>query len=131
MLDVSRRLRELRITYVSSTVGGGGWDYYPTTFPLRHVWMPYLQRLTISTKYDIPVEMSTIFGYLHMPMLRVLKLRDSGHAWRVLGGLKSFSRSLRRPGTLEIVDMEWGWYEKRFVRTFERVGTVIVNGAYC
>ena len=78
MLDVSRRLRELRITFVSSTVGVGGWDYYPTTFPLRHVGMQYLQRLTVSAKYDVPLEISTIFGYLHMPMLRVLKLRDSG-----------------------------------------------------
>jgi len=131
MLDVSRRLRELRITFDSSTMGGGGWDYYPTIFPLRHVGMSYLQRLTISAKYDVPLEMSTIFGYLHMPVLRLLKLRDSGRAGRVFGGLKSFSRSLRRPRTLEVVDMEWGWCEKRFVGTFEQVRTVIVDGAYC
>lgn len=134
LLDVSRKLRELRITFPSSYADpmiGGGWDWYPTTFPLRHVVMPYLQRLTICAKHDIPLEMSTIFGYLHMPALRVLRLRDSGRARRVFGGLKSFSRSLKRPRTLEFVDMEYGWCEKRFVGTFEQVRTVIANGAYC
>ena len=131
MLDVSRKLKELRITFPSSVATTeGGWDYYPTTFLLQHVSMRYLQRLIIHTKYDIPSEMSMILGYLHMPVLRVLRLRDGGRARRVFSGLKSFSRSLRRPRTLEIVDMEYGWCEKRFVGTFERVGTVIVNGVY-
>jgi hypothetical protein len=93
--------------------------------------MPYLERLTIYAKYDIPLELSTIFGYLHMPALRLLRLRDSGRSRRVFSGLKSFSRSLRRSGTLEVVDMEYGWCEKRFVGTFEQVRTVIANGAYC
>jgi hypothetical protein len=92
--------------------------------------MRYLQRLTIRARYDVPLEVSTIFGYLHMPVLRVLKLRDGGRARRVFSGLKSFSRSLRRPRTLEVVDIEYGWCEKRFVGTFEQVRTVIVNGAY-
>lgn len=134
MLDVSRKLRELSITFPSASaapMGGGGWDWYPTTFPLRHVGMSYLQRLTIYAKYDIPSELSTIFGYLHLPSLRLLRLRDSGRSRRVFSGLKSFSRSLRRPRTLEVVDMEYGWCEKRFVGTFEQVRAVIVNGAYC
>ena len=132
MLDVSRKLRELRITFPSATsTMGGGWDYYPTTFHLRHVAMPYLQRLTICAKHDIPPEMSTIFGYLHMSELRVLRLRDGGRARKVFSGLKGFSRSLRRPRTLEVVDMEYGWCEKRFMATFEQVRTVVVNGVYC
>lgn len=134
MLDVSRELRELRITFPSvsaAPMGGGGWDWYPTTFPLRHVGMAYLQRLTIYAKYDIPSELSTIFGYLHLPSLRLLRLRDSGRSRRVFSGLKSFSRSLRRPRTLEVVDMEYGWCEKRFVGTFEQARAVVVNGAYC
>ena len=133
VLAVSRKLRELSITLPSSPAPtvGGGWDYYPTTFPLQHVGMPYLHRLTICVKYDVPPEMSTMFGYLHTPVLRVLRLRDSGRARRVFSGLKSFSRSLRRPRTLEVVDMERGWCEKRFVGTFEQVRTVIVDGAYC
>ena len=133
MLDVSRKLRELRITFpsASATIMGGGWDYYPTTFPLQYVCMRYLQRLTVCVKYDIPPEISTIFGYLHIPVLRVLRLRDSGRARRVFGGLKGFSRSLRRPRTLEVVDMEYGWCEKRFVGTFEQVRAVVVNGVYC
>ena len=133
LLDVSRKLKELRITFPSSCaapMGGGGWDWHPTTFPLRHVGMPYLQCLTIRAKYDIPLEMSTIFGYFHLPALRVLRLRDSGRSRRVFSGLKSFSRSLRRPRTLEVVDAEGGWCEKRFAETFEQVRTVIVNGAY-
>lgn len=132
MLGVSRRLRELRITFpsASATAMGGGWDYYSTIFPLQHVGMQYLQYLTVHAKYDIPLELSTIFGYLHMPALRVLKLQDDGRTRRVFGGLKSFSRSLRRPRTLEVVDMECGWCEKRFVGTFEQVRTVIIDGAY-
>ena len=132
LLDVSRKLGELRITFPSSaaSMGGGAWDWCPATFPLRHVGMSYLQRLSICAKHDIPLEMSTIFGYLHMPALRVLRLRDTGRGRRVFGGLKGFSRSLRRSGTLEVVDMEYGWCEKRFVGTFGQVRTVIVNGAY-
>jgi len=49
----------------------------------------------------------------------------------VFCGLRNFSKSLRRSRTLEAVDMEYGWCEKRFVGTFEQVRTVIVNGAYC
>ena len=134
VLDVSRKLKELRIAFPSSCaapMAGGGWDWYPTTFPLRHIGLPYLQRLTVRAKHDIPLEMSTVFGYLHMPSLRVLRLRDGGRARRVFSGLKSFSRSLRRPRTLEVVDMEWGWCEKRFIDTFEQVRTVIANGSYC
>ena len=132
MLDVSRKLRELGITFPSPPPATmGGWDCYPSTFLLQHVSMRYLQRLTICAKHDIPLEMSTIFGCLHMPVLRVLRLRDDGRARRVFSGLKSFSRSLRRPRTLEVVDMEHGWCEKRFVRTFEQVRAVVVNGVYC
>jgi len=132
MLDVSKKLRELRITFPPPSTGTiGEWDYYSTPFPLQHVGVRYLQRLTLCVKHDIPPEMSTILGYLHMPVLRVLKLRDGGSARRVFGGLKSFSRSLRRLRTLEVVEMEYGWCEKRFVRTFEQVRTVIVNGVHC
>ena len=131
ILDVSRKLRELRIAFPSATMGGGGWDYHPATFALQHIGMPYLQRLAICAEHDIPLEISTIFGYLHMPALRVLRLRDGGRARRAFSGLKSFSRSLRRSRMLEVVDMECGWCEKRFVGTFGQVRTVIVNGVCC
>lgn len=123
MLDTSNRLQELRIAFPHQPRR----DEYP--YPVPNVTLPLLRRLYIRVRNEIPVELPILLSCLNTPALRSLHLRDASRSKHPFTNLKPFSRSLRRPQGLEVLDLEYGWWEKRFIATFSTITRLVVHGS--
>jgi hypothetical protein len=122
MMQTSYRLEELRISFPATLRR----EEYPYSLPV--ITLPSLQRLVIRVRNDIPTELTIILGSLQLPMLRSLHLRDTSRSKHPFPSLKAFSRALRRPQSLVLLDLGYGWWEKRFVATFSDIKILCVNG---
>jgi len=122
MMQISNQLEELRVSFPANVRR----EEYPYSLPI--VTLPALQRLYVRVRNDIPSELAIVFGSLQMPMLQSIHLRDTSRSKNPYPGLKPFSRALRRPQSLVLLDLEYGWWEKRFVATFSDIKLLYVNG---
>lgn len=122
MLDTSYQLQELRIAFPHQPRR----DDYPHQVPT--VTLPHLRRLYIRVRNDIPVELPILLYCLHTPVLQSLHLRDASRSKLPFPSLRPFSKTLRRPQSLELLDVEYGWWEKRFIATFGSITRLVVHG---
>jgi hypothetical protein len=123
MLQVSGQLQELKLSFLPPSRRE---DY---VYPVPDLTLPYLQHLHIAVRNDVPMEISILMGCLYMPALRYLHLQDVSRSKHAFPSLKPFSKSLKRPQSLIILDLEYGWWEKRFVATFTSIARLVVNGS--
>jgi hypothetical protein len=122
MLQVSDRLQELKVSFLPLSRRE---DY---VYSIPNLTLPYLQRLDLQVRYDVPAEITMLVGCLYMPVLQSLHLYDVSRSRHVFPSLKAFSKSLRRPPSLVLLDLEYGWCEKRFLATFGSIAKLFVNG---
>lgn len=110
MLEISSRLRELRISF--SSYGASPLPGHARVH--ARVSLRFLNILRVSVdSYDIPYELYTLLPNLNLPFLTSLHLLDNHHSLYTFQHLGPFLEVFRPPPSLKYLWMEKNWVDHR------------------
>jgi len=130
MLEISGRLRELRISF--SSYGASPLPGHARIH--KRVVLPFLVTLHVRVdEPDIPYEVYTLLPHLTLPFLTSLHLLNRHHSSYAFPCLRPFLQVFRPPPSLRYLWMESSWVDHRVLpslfHSLSELRRVVVSGA--